>query len=389
MTNIKTLSKNLLPAMLALLTVAALRLPALFAGAQQQRKIVVFSPDALNDAAQDELIAHVGGVKIKNLDLIDAKVVLLPSKASERALAQHPAVLRIDDDAEMRTLAQVLPWGIDRIDAEMIWPTGNNADAVKVAVIDTGISASHPDLAANIKGGVNTINSKKSWNDDNGHGSHVAGTVGALNNTAGVVGAAPLVNLYAVKVLNRNGSGWISDIIEGIQWAVNNGMQVANMSFGGSSDVQSMHDALIAAYNAGVVLVAATGNSGGGVGSPAACPEVIAVSATDSSNSLASFSSFGPEVDLAAPGVSIYSTYKGSSYATLSGTSMAAPHVTGSAALVLNNPVDPLYDTDLDGAWDPAEVQQKLQDTATNLGDLGFDNLFGWGLVNAFNATLP
>lgn len=387
MINTKNL-KNLLPALLALLTVAALMLPAVFAGAQQQRKIVVFSPDELNDAAQDELIARVGGVKIKNLDLISAKVVLLPSKASERALAQHPAVLRIDDDVEMHTLAQVLPWGIDRIDAEMVWPTGNNADSIKVAIIDTGISAGHPDLAANIKGGVNTINSKKNWNDDNGHGSHVAGTVGALNNTIGVVGAAPLVDLYAVKVLNRNGSGWISDIIEGIQWAVNNGMQVANMSFGGSSDIQSMHDALIAAYNAGMVLVAAAGNSGGAVGFPAAYQEVIAVSATDINNNLASFSSFGPEVDLAAPGVSIYSSYKGSGYATLSGTSMAAPHVTGSAALVLNTPVG-LYDADLDGAWDPSEVQQKLQDTATDLGDPGFDNLFGWGLVNAFNATLP
>lgn len=387
MNNIKTL-KNFLPALLALLTVAALMLPALFAGAQQLRRIVVFSPDELNDAAKDELIARVGGVKIKNLDLISAKVVLLPSKASERALAQHPAVLRIDEDAEMHTLAQVLPWGIDRIDAEMVWPTGNNADPIKVAVIDTGISAGHPDLAANIKGGVNTINPKKNWNDDNGHGSHVAGTVGALNNTVGVVGAAPLVDLYAVKVLNRQGSGFISDIIEGIQWAVNNGMQVANMSFGSSSDIQSMHDALIAAYNAGMVLVAAAGNSGGAVGFPAAYQEVIAVSATDINNNLASFSSFGPEVDLAAPGVSIYSTYKGSAYATLSGTSMAAPHVTGSAALVLNTPVG-LYDTDLDGAWDPSEVQQKLQDRATDLGDPGFDNLFGWGLVNAFNATLP
>jgi len=388
MINIKTLSKNLLPTMLALLTVAALMLPALFAGAQQQRKIVVFSPDALNDAAQDELIAHVGGVKIKNLDLINAKVVLLPSKAAERALTQHPAVLRIDEDIEMHTLAQTLPWGIDRIDAEMVWPAGNNADAIKVAIIDTGISASHPDLAANVKGGVNTITSKKGWNDDNGHGSHVAGTVGALNNSVGAIGAAPLVDLYAVKVLNRNGSGFVSDIIEGIQWAVNNGMQVANMSFGGPSGVQSMHDAIITAYNAGLVMVAAAGNSGGAVGYPAAYPEVIAVSATDSNNNLASFSSRGPQVDLSAPGVSIYSTYKGTGYATLSGTSMASPHVAGSAALVLNTPVG-LYDADLDGVWDPAEVQQKLQDRATDLGNLGFDNLFGWGLVNAYSATQP
>ncbi|OGY62991.1 MAG: hypothetical protein A2745_02690 [Candidatus Harrisonbacteria bacterium RIFCSPHIGHO2_01_FULL_44_13] len=361
-----------------------------------QRKIVVFDP-TLNEAARDELLAAHGAVKVKDLSLINASVVLLPSKVNENALLQRPGVLRVDEDVTVYALAkpapapqpsQVMPWGIDRVDAEMVWPSDNNADPVRVAVVDTGISASHPDLVDNIKGGHNAINPAKSWNDDNGHGSHVAGTVGALNNAVGVVGVGPLVDLYAVKVLNRNGSGFLSDVIEGIQWSVANGMQVVNMSLGTSSDVQSMHDAVAAAYNAGVVVVAAAGNSGDAVGYPAAYPEVIAVSATDSSDNLASFSSRGPEVDLAAPGVSVYSTYKGTGYATLSGTSMAAPHVTGSAALVLNTPVG-AYDANGNGVWDPSEVQQKLQDRAVDLGDLGYDNLYGWGLVNAYNAVQP
>jgi len=165
-------------------------------------------------------------------------------------------------------------------------------------------------------------------------------------------------------------------------------MQVINMSLGTTSDVQSFHDAIIAAHNAGIVIVAAAGNTGGAVTYPAAYPEVIAVSATDQNDQIASWSSRGPEVDLAAPGVSIYSTYKGTDYATLSGTSMAAPHVTGVVALVLNTPVGS-YDLNNNGKWDLDEVQKKLQDTAVNLGDPGFDNLYGWGLVNAYNAVQP
>ncbi len=360
------------------------------------RKIVVWKDGVSGSdrGEQDNLIKKHGGFKHKDLDIIGGSVVLLSNETAVNLLKKNPKVLRVDDDVEVLALAkpvsiqaaQVLPWGVDRIDADLVWPTGNNANPIKVAVIDTGISKDHPDLKNNIKGGVNTIVSRKGWNDDNGHGSHVAGIIGALNDAVGVVGVAPLVDLYAVKVLGANGSGYLSDVIEGLQWSAANGMKVANMSLGTSSNIQSFHDAIIAARNAGVVLVAAAGNSGAAVGFPAAYPEVIAVSATDSNNNLASFSSRGPEVDLAAPGVSIYSAYKGSGYATLSGTSMASPHVAGSAALVLNTPVG-AYDLDADGLWDPTEVQNKLQDRAGDLGAAGFDNLFGWGLVNAYQAT--
>lgn len=354
------------------------------------RKIVVFDT-AVNDAAKDEIIVHSGGVKLKNLDLIGARTVWLPSKAASAKLKAHPAVLRIDDDVLVTTLGhtqppQVLQWGINRINAELVWPGGNTGDPVKVGIIDTGISTKHPDLTTNVKGGVNTINPLKSWNDDNGHGSHVAGITGAINNTIGVVGVGPGIDLYAIKVLGASGSGYLSDVIEGIQWAVAKSMRVVNMSLGTSSNIQSFHDAVTAAHNQGVVVVAAAGNSGGSVLYPAAYLEVIAVGATDVNNQIAPWSSHGPEVDLAAPGVSIYSTYKGTGYATLSGTSMAAPHVAGSAALVLNTPVG-AYDINGNGLWDPSEVQEKLQKTATEFGAPGWDEFFGWGLVNAWNAV--
>jgi subtilisin len=158
------------------------------------------------------------------------------------------------------------------------------------------------------------------------------------------------------------------------------------MSLGTASDVQSFHDAVERVHAAGIVQVAAAGNTGGAVLYPAAYPEVIAVSATDNKDTIASWSSRGPEIDLAAPGVNIYSTYKGQTYKTLSGTSMAAPHVAGTAALVLSMPTK--CDFDLDGKCSPAEVQQRLEATAEDLGLIGRDNLYGAGLVNAEKAVI-
>ncbi|OGD35330.1 hypothetical protein A2W39_03155 [Candidatus Azambacteria bacterium RIFCSPHIGHO2_01_46_10] len=363
------------------------------------RKIIVFS-GALNQTAQDEIIARVGGTKLKNLDIIGAKSVWLPSKASEKALAHHPGILRIDDDILVSVAgkpgpapqpSESLPWGIDQIDAELAWST-TTGSGIKVGIIDTGIDKFHPDLIDNIKGGINFVIQKgivspTQWNDDNGHGTHVAGTVAAVNNTIGVIGAAPQSNLYAIKVLDKRGSGYLSDVIAGIQWATANGIQVINMSLGTSSNIQSFHDAVIAAKNAGIIVVAAAGNSGGSVNYPAAYPEAIAVSAIDNAETIAYWSSRGPEVDLAAPGVSIYSTYKGSSYATLSGTSMASPHVAGAAALVLTTPISSAYDANSNGLWEPSEVQNKLQTTAKDLGGSGYDLLYGWGLVDAAAAV--
>jgi len=364
------------------------------------RKIVVWKNNA-KDFDKEKNIKVARGRKVKSLPLINATVIVLPDKESEQAFKNNPYVLRVDDDVVVEALfkeerlkilkrtsqpAETLPWGIDRIDAEKVWPLGNTANSIKVGVIDTGISNKHPDLFANIKGGVNTINPFKSWNDDNGHGSHVAGIIAALDNDIGVIGAGPQIDLYAIKALGSNGSGYLSDVIEGIDWAIANNMQVINMSLGTTSDIQSFHEAVIRAKEAGIIVVAAAGNSGAAVNYPAAYPEVIAVSAIDQDNVIASWSSRGPEVDLAAPGVSIYSTYKGKGYATLSGTSMAAPHVAGSAALVLNTPVGS-YDANANGKWDPDELKKKLQDTAIDLGSSGFDNLYGWGLVNAFSAV--
>jgi subtilisin family serine protease len=361
---------------------------------ESSRKIVVFE-EGVSASERDEILGSIGAKRIKRLNLaLEADVLENLSASEVSKLALSPKVKRVDNDAVVyaqshtaTAQAQTLPWGIDRIDAELVWPSGNAADPIKVGIIDTGISLSHPDLQANIKGGYNAIRPWRNADDDNGHGSHVAGIVAAINNAVGVIGGAHQADLYAIKVLNAAGSGYLSDVIEGIDKAISWDLDIINLSLGCACDVQSMHDAVIRAKNAGIVIVAAAGNdSSQPVIYPAAYPEVIAVSATDSNNNLASWSSRGPEVDLSAPGVSIYSTYKGKSYATLSGTSMASPHVAASAALVLNTPVG-ANDANGNGKWDPNEVQTKLQNTATDLGSVGFDNLYGHGLVNAYQAT--
>lgn len=369
------------------------------------RYIVVFNT-GVNDAAKDALMEQFGGVTKKEIALLgNANVVLLPPRAVE-ALARSTKVLRVDEDAIVYALprpanprkppkedepppeepAEKLPWGVDQVDAELAWATSTGA-SVRVAIIDTGIDKDHPDLVANIKGGVNFVKIRgkiiaDQWDDDSGHGTHVAGSVAAVDNDIGVIGVAPDAHLYGVKVLDRRGGGYVSDVILGIQWAIANGMQVINMSLGTSSDVQSLHDAVDAAYAAGIVLVAAAGNSGDtnlddDVIYPAKYGSVIAVAATDSNNIRASWSGDGPEVELAAPGVAIYSTWKGGEYDTKSGTSMASPHVAGTVALLLAaNP-----------GLTPDEVRAMLQTTADDLGATGFDNYYGYGLVDAEEAA--
>lgn len=372
--------------------VVVFMLPAIASsGPKPVRVIVVFDNGAVGAAAMQH-IERLGGVKIKDLPMIDGVAVSLPSQAAEHALAAISGVKYVEPDLVVQALGkpvprqpvQVLPWGVDRVEADLVW-TSYTVDPVKVAVVDTGIDTNHPDLTGNLKGGMSAVSYTRSYNDDNGHGSHVAGIIAAVNNSIGVIGVAPAADLYAVKVLDRNGSGYLSDIIEGLQWVVVNHINVVNMSLGTSSYSASFDSAVRQTIASGVVVVAAAGNSGPGANTvmyPAKFAGVIAVSATDSSDTIASWSSRGPEVDLAAPGVSVFSTYKKQSYATLSGTSMASPHVAGVAALVLSSPMG-TDDLDDNGVWDPSEVELRLERTAQDLGTEEFDNSYGNGLVRA------
>ena len=282
---------------------------------------------------------------------------------------------------------QVIEWNMELIEVPDVWTTSTGS-GVKVAVIDTGIDNDHPDLY--VTGGVGFADKKwrvvtatSKWDDDNGHGTHVAGTIAALNNDIGVVGAAPDVSLYAVKVLGKDGSGYVSDIIAGVDWSAQNGMDIVSMSLGGSGSSQVFQDVINEAHSSGVLIIAAAGNAGDGniltteTSYPAAYDNVVAVAATDNRSKVAWFSNSGDYVDIAAPGVEILSTWNDGLYDTISGTSMACPHVTGVAALVLAK-----YPS-----LTPSEVESILTSTATDLGIVGFDNSYGNGLVNASAAV--
>lgn len=296
----------------------------------------------------------------------------LKTLASVESIEYVPEVTAVDAELDNA-------WGVKRTGAGVVHAS-NKGTGIRVAVIDTGIDYTHPDLAANVKGGWDFVNKDDNPMDDHGHGTHVSGTIAARDDNSGVVGMAPEASLYGLKVLSASGSGYADDVARALEWCITNNIQVVNMSLsGGYSSV--LESACSKASQAGIILVAAAGNSGTSsgtgdtVGYPAKYATVIATAATDRSDLRAAFSSTGPAVEIAAPGVSVYSTYPGGRYVSMSGTSMACPHVAGAAALIL-------------GAGIPAaNVRSLLQSTADDLGTAGRDEWYGYGLLDADEAA--
>jgi hypothetical protein len=270
-------------------------------------------------------------------------------------------------------------WALDQVtfeDAQSL----SSGSSVTVAVVDTGVQANHPDLTGQVLTGWNIIKGTTASADDNGHGTHVAGIISAIgNNSAGIAGAAPGVKILPVKVLDASGSGTWADVAAGILWACNNGAKVINLSVGGSLGNQSLADAVTQANASGCLLVAAAGNVGNTTNLPSypgAYSEPIAVASVDSNLGHSYYSNTGTYVDIAAPGSSIYSTVMGSSYAYMSGTSMATPYAAAEAALIWS----------ANSSWTSTQVRDRLLTTATDLGTKGYDTTFGAGLINPSTA---
>jgi subtilisin len=302
---------------------------------------------------------------------------------SDKEIAELRAggtVRYIEPDYIVTALDPTIPWNIQQINADKVQAANINGTGVRVAVIDTGIDYTHPDLIGVYAGGYNVLTGTGDPMDDNGHGTHCSGILAATGSRRGIYGTAPGISLYGVKVLAANGSGRISDVIQGIYWAKNNSMQVASMSLGSSDDSEALHDAVDDAAANGVLIVAAAGNSGvaSGIGDtiryPAKYDSVLAVAAVNKYHHRASWSSTGSNLSVSAPGVNIRSTIPGAAYATYSGTSMATPHVAGVAALVYS----------AHPGWTNQQVRQQIESTATPLGNSWF---YGAGLVNATAAV--
>ena len=270
---------------------------------------------------------------------------------------------------------QLIPWNVDYIDSTYAHQMGLSGQGVKVGIIDSGINP-HKDLK--ISGGINILDNNDSYYDGYGHGTKVAGIIGALDNSYGLIGVAPNVELYSIKVLKSNGKGSISDVVAGIEWAIDNNLDIVNFSLQTTVDNSVLRNAVQKAYENNILLVASSGNKGGTkktdtVTYPAAYDKVISVAAVDKNGERASYSSTGKRIDISAPGESVYTTVQSGLYFLADGTSMAAPHVSGVAALVLDS--QPNLNVE--------EVRSILLKSKIPLGN---PKLYGKGIIDAQKA---
>jgi subtilisin family serine protease len=383
------------------------------------RKIVVFQTGT-STQVQQQVVTQSGSQVLNILPLLNGIAIKLPTQGAEQALIvlqADPTVTEVYDDpavagqdgggdnvivitpAEPST-QEFYPWGLDAIHVPNVHEEnpGLKGAGVMVAILDTGIDMNHPDLSKSLKGGYNALAGQdpRNYQDDNGHGTHMAGIIAARKNRLGVVGAAYQAQIVAVKVLDQYGNGRLSDLINGLGWIHTNKIKVVNMSLGFSEDNPLLERAIKRLYEAGVIMVASVGNQGitcaqdgggddgggddgggddgggdsgcqpapGGVNYPARYPWVISVAAMNGDNKVTGYSQSGPKVDVAAPGGSksgprVFSTNNGGGYGWGSGTSQAAAHVSGAITLALQKKSKMSFD----------EVVTLLQWTSRDLGE--------------------
>jgi type VII secretion-associated serine protease mycosin len=348
-------------------TVSALSLAHGAAASSPASPVPARSEFRLVRTADGHLTIERGGPHAATASLAGATALAAPATGWEQDAVVSAAV----DPNESEQ------WGLSAADFEAAWSLSTGSRIV-VAVVDSGVRCTHQDLAGAVLPGVDFVAPGGNGCDDqNGHGTHVAGIIGALRNGVGGVGGAPSVRILPVRVLDANGNGFTSDVAQGIIWAADHGARVINLSLGGPTPSAAMQQAMQYANSRGAVVVVAAGNygtSGNPVMYPAAYPEALSVGAVDQNLSHAPFSETGNYIDLSAPGVGILSTWNSndSSYAWATGTSMATPFVSAAAALVLSQRP----------ALSASQVAADLEASARDLGAPGWDPVYGHGLVN-------
>jgi len=302
---------------------------------------------------------------VRNLSLIQA--VSFPSDDAVRLPSSLCGEVAWEEDVPVSLHAlpkgaivseKGIPWGVRHIHAPQAWgrTTGYR---VKVGVIDTGVDYSHPDLRHSLERGINLLNRMALPQDDNGHGTHISGTIAAANELQGMIGVAPRSTIYPVKAFDHNGTAFVSDIVLGIEWCVRNQVDVVNMSFGMRTRSRSLLSAVNRAYHSGVLIVASSGNEGrvGEIDYPAGFGQTIAVGATNRAGRVAKFTNRSPLIDIYAPGDRIMSSWLRGKHREMSGTSMATSHVTGAIALLLS----------LRPGLSPAMIKSIVKSSATPL----------------------
>ena len=371
--------------------------------------LLVKFQEAAASAAIEALMTQYSATYERNLYNSDVEVWQVP-EGQEQSIAQSLTTSSQVVYAETDNLywalltpndpSYVNQWAQPLINADDAWNITTGSASVTIAIIDTGIDESHPDLASKIVAGYDFIDGDSNPHDTNGHGTHVAGITAAIgNNGVGIAGNDWNARIMPMRVLGTEGSGYTSGIVDGVNWAYQHGAKVLNLSLGGPTYNSTFQDAITAAYNAGTIVIAAMGNDGAQVVRyPAAYNNVFAVASTTRTDTRATYSNYGSHCDIAAPGGQMYSlgdsngiystmpTYSvylqyqygySLNYTYLQGTSQATPQVAGLAGLMLAaNP-----------SLTPAQIQSAIQNTAVDIGSAGWDQYFGWGRINALAAV--
>lgn len=329
---------------------------------------------------------------VDTLPALDVVVVAGVDRNRVLGWARRPGIRWVEEDGPMSAAGhrvfkglawlggdELLPklWGMQAIGASKVWSSQPGRPEVKVAVIDTGVDALHPDLAGRVEKGRDFINQDEDPDDDDGHGTHCAGVVAAGIGNGGVVGVAPGVTVLAVKVLDGKGGGTFVSVAAGIVHAADRGAKVLSLSLSGSRTSRLLEEAVAHAGARGALVVAASGNAGSTAPAyPAALPGVMAVGAVRRGDMPAYFSNTGRHLSVTAPGVDILSTVPGGSWESLDGTSMACPHVAGEAALLFSR----------HASWTAAQVRRRIEQTAVDIGDEGWDVRHGHGRIDVARA---
>lgn len=352
-------------------------------------RLIVRARAGLPHGKQQRLLAQHEARRRGHLKRLDAAIVEVPRAklaGVKAALRRSGAFSTVEEDARVSTTTApsdplfALQWGVVQISALESWAISRGAATIPIAVVDTGVDASHPDLAGQILPGYDFANGDADPSDDNGHGTAMTGIIVAkADNAIGVAGIAPEARVLPVKVLDADGTGYYSAVAEGIIYAVDQGAKVINLSLAGADASTTLQSAVDYARAHGAIVVAAAGNYGTGVPMyPAACNGAVAITASDARDQRATFSNYGAWTSLAAPGVGIFTTAPGGSYAGVTGTSPATAVASGAFALLLAaNP-------DMTGADAVARATAKTLDIGTS----GWDPYSGFGRVDAYAALV-
>lgn len=346
-------------------------------GEKTERVVIQYNEEINVNILKD--IPHTIHYRYESLDSV--AVTIPGNKISE--LKGETAVKSIEEDGQVQVSFQETSWGTDSVEMNKSRSMGLSGEGVKIAILDTGIASKHPDL--NVAKGISFVQGTEGYEDDNGHGTHVAGIIAAQDNEIGTIGIAPDAEIYAVKVLDEEGNGLNSEVVAGIDWAIDQGVDIINLSLTSCKPSDLTKNAIKKARNAGVQVVAAAGNKDVCVSEniddilyPARFPEVVSVGAVTKKLNGSDYTYSGPSLDFTAPGARIESTYITNDdfptgYATMSGSSMAAPHVTGILALY-----EQLFPEMSD-----SERKELLISNSLDKGDGGKDNTYGYGVAQA------